>query len=153
LKLLLDNGADVSSRNHSGWTPLISVAGLKRNAPQVRPQIRIKVCRLLFSHDVDIHSRATDNLTALHRAVSSVKDAAVDELLLKHGTDTSLATQTGDCDLHRAFRMTASDERSWACRKVERLSAESLEVVRLLLEYRYGSVVEARGNKLRTPMF
>jgi hypothetical protein len=150
VKLLRDNGAEVSSRNNSGWTPLISVACLNENTPQLRPQTRIEVCRLLLYHGVDINACATDDLTALHRAVSA-KDTAVVKFLLKNGADTSLATQTGESALHRACRMTAADERSWVCRKAERLSAESLEVVRLLLEY--GAFVGARDNKGRTPIF
>jgi ankyrin repeat protein len=150
LKLLLDNGTNIASRNIDGWTPLISVTGLNKFYPKVQAQNRIEVCRILVSCGAGVNARARDGTTALHRAVSA-KDAAVIKFLLEKGADTALVTKTGESALHCACKMAAGDSQSWAGSVSERLTAESLEPVRLLLEY--GANVEARDMKGRTPLF
>jgi ankyrin repeat protein len=150
LKLLLDSGANIASRNIDGWTPLISVTGLNRFYPKVQPQKRVEVCRMLVSCGAEVNAQARDGTTVLHRAASA-KNAAVIKFLLEDGADTTLVTVTGESALHCACKTAAGDSQSWACSVPERLAAESLEPVRLLLEH--GANVEAQDRKGRTPLF
>ena len=150
LKLLLDSGANIASRNIDGWTPLISVAGLNICHPKVQPQKRVEVCRMLVSCGAEVNAQARDGTSVLHRAASA-KDAAVIKFLLENGADTTLVTETGESALHCACKTAAGDPQSWACSVPERLAAESLEPIRLLLEH--GANVKARDKKGRTPLF
>lgn len=150
LKTLLQSGATVASKNNLGWTPLIAVAGNNEYSPQIPPQNRVEVCRLLFSHGSDINSRANDGLTALHRAVAS-KDNAVVKFLLENGADVTLLTEKGQSALHFAC-MAAVDENSmWGDAYPDLLIPAVLQNIRLLISH--GADLETRDIEGRTPLF
>jgi ankyrin repeat protein len=150
LKILLESGATVTSRNRLGWTPLIATAGNNEWNPEMTPENRVEVCRLLLSHGSDINARANNGLTALHRAVAS-KDNAVARLLLENGADVSLLTEKGQSALHFAC-MAAVDENSmWGDIYPDLLIPAVLQNIRLLLSH--GANLETSDDQGRTPLF
>jgi ankyrin repeat protein len=76
VKTLIEFGADVHRTNKLGHTPLICTTRTNGSYPDIQPENRVEVCRLLISHGANINACGTDGLTALHSAVSC-KDAAV----------------------------------------------------------------------------
>jgi ankyrin repeat protein len=150
LKILLQSGATVTSKNNLAWTPLIAIAGNNEYSPQIPPQNRVEVCHLLLSHGSDINARANNGLTALHRAVAS-KDNAVAKLLLENGADVTLLTEKGQSALHFAC-MAAVDENSiWEDAYPDLLIPAVLQNIRLLLSH--GADLETGDIQGRTPLF
>ena len=92
--LLLAHGADVNSRDQSGWTPLMRAA-MKGH---------VEAVRVLLNHGAEVNAQENGEAwTALHWATAR-GHADVVALLLSHGADYSLRTQDGMTPLMLAMK-------------------------------------------------
>jgi ankyrin repeat protein len=92
VKLLLDEGADVNSKDDSGWTSLSrpSVSGNKT------------VVKLLLDKGADINSKDDSGSTPLSKAAARGREAIV-KLLLDKGADVNPKTNSGGTPLLQAI--------------------------------------------------
>lgn len=89
IKLLLDRGAEVDTRDHLGRTPL-----------HLGPWFGPDVVKSLLENGANISARDKDGSTPLHTAVRYSKD--VTEALLKKGADVDAKDNNGSTPLHIA---------------------------------------------------
>ena len=87
--LLIQQGADVNSRNSEGWTPLNGASG----------NGHLKVVRLLIDNGADVHSPNDKGRTPLHSTTS----VDIVKLLLQSGADFNLHDNDGMTALDLAF--------------------------------------------------
>ena len=91
VKLLIEEGADVTSLTSAGCTPLHYAAA----AAVAHPKQQAAVARTLIAEGVDIDARTEDGLTALYTA-ATILAADVIQVLLEAGADTSLSATNAD---------------------------------------------------------
>lgn len=81
---LLDDGADINSRDQSGWTPLLWAISRGQT----------DIVKLLLEKDADVNARAARGWTALMEAANRGHLGTV-KLLLDKGADASLRHEYG----------------------------------------------------------
>ncbi|NQT36163.1 MAG: ankyrin repeat domain-containing protein [Planctomycetes bacterium] len=102
VKLLLDLGADVESRDRRGNSALIYEA-------EARPAIRSAVVRLLLDAGADVNAHGQNGMTALMHAAMHDDPTAV-ALLLGAGADVHAADKAGWTALMHATRRNRGHE-------------------------------------------
>lgn len=90
MKLLLDNGADVSAKNRRGSTPLHWAIADEAKT------------RLLLERGALIDAKQADGRTPVYQAASAANANAVLKLLMDKGADANLATANGQTPLMAA---------------------------------------------------
>lgn len=102
VKLLLEAGIDVNSRDRDGETVLFRAA-CRGSTP---------IIELLLHHGADINlQNGTHNSTALH-AAAKCGDVAVVQTMLAHGSDINAQTGNGSTALHLALQHADLDTAS-----------------------------------------
>ncbi len=86
VRLLLDRGADVNSKDQDGVTPLMCVRD-------------VKIAELLISRGADVKAKSKDGRTALSR--QSAYNDALTVLLIEHGADVNCKDEYGRTMLHK----------------------------------------------------
>ncbi|MDE0705604.1 MAG: ankyrin repeat domain-containing protein [Rhodospirillaceae bacterium] len=124
VKFLLDAGANVSSRDNRGYTPLHYAAANSNNP---------RIIRLLLRRGASVNALNNLGSSPLHFAALGNPDPIISELLLKNGADfQSRSRATGGTPLHSAAQ-------NW-----------SVPVLKLILEW--GSDVTATDSNGATPL-
>jgi ankyrin repeat protein len=92
LRLLLEHGADVHSRDKDGRTPLHDLVWGGESFKGDRPDI----ARLLLKHGANVNARDNKYRTALHVAVSERPDLLdIIRILLEYGADVDAKDEDG----------------------------------------------------------
>jgi ankyrin repeat protein len=115
-RILLDRGANPSSENGEGETPLNLVS--QGNHADERG---IGIARLLLERGVDVNARTKKNVVPLHWAAHKGRLTIV-QALLDHGANVDVETEWGDTALHQVSRGDCD-------------SQEHVGIARLLLEH------------------
>jgi len=159
IRVLLDNGADIHSRSHQGWTPLHKASWLP-DEEMVRLLVEEGadiaavddhgstplhtaaftgdhgVISFLLQRGANVHARRTDNgTTPLHEAAQQAKPAAI-SLLLENSADLEARDIFGQTPLHCA---------AWSG-TFGPLGA----VIQLLIDK--GAYIEAKDDRGMTPL-
>ena len=159
IRVLLDNGADIHSRNRQGWTPLHKASWLP-DEELVRLLVEEGadiaavddhgstplhtaaftgdhgVVSFLLEMGANVHARRTDNRTTpLHEAAEQARPAAI-SLLLENGADLEARDKFGQTPLHCAASSGT----------LEPLGA----VIQLLIDK--GACIEAKDDRGMTPL-
>lgn len=155
VKLLLDNGANIESKDLHGWTPLMHtvVAG------------RTRTLHLLLDRGADIKSLDKSGRSALQLAAEThhsdivkvllERGAIVDEKDLSGRTALLRAAECGSPHVVKLLleRGASVEQKDLAGRSALHICAiarvVSTDVVRLLMEY--GAVIDSRDSEGRTP--
>jgi ankyrin repeat protein len=86
IKLLLEKGANLNSRNEFGETPLYVCVENSSNKPQFIPTINI-----LLEKGADINTQNNENWTPLHYVVSK-NNLTITKFLVEKGSDLMMKT-------------------------------------------------------------
>lgn len=99
VKLLLEHGADVNSRNNYGESPLYCAVKSKND----------RIVKFLLKNRADVNDRRNDGSTALHGAIE-IADMNILHILLEHKADINAKDDKGKSPLSHAI-ITIDD--SW----------------------------------------
>ena len=123
IKLLIENGADIESKNDSGKTPLQLAAFIKN----------LDAMKLLIEKGADIESKDSDTgQTSLHEA-TLLRRLNVMKLLIEKGADIESKNSIGQTPLHIAT------------------SSSGLDAMKLLIEK--GADIESKNRIRKTPLY
>ncbi len=114
VKFLVDNGADVDSRNYDGSTPLHGAVEYLITGQMRMPMrsIDIKLTRFLLDHGADVNAVNNNGETPLHIAVSNgyLEHA---KLLLKAGSTVTVRDKAGATLFHAACGNRHPETAEW----------------------------------------
>ena len=122
VKLLLDNGADITARNKGGFTP-ITYAAYSTMYP--------RVIELLVQYGADPNDTGDADFSPLHVAGMFNPNPLIAEALLQQGANLEFRNKSGETPMHLA-------------------TAWNAPVLEVLLEH--GGNIEARDEKGDTPL-
>ena len=99
VKLLLDHGANINSRNNYGESPLYCAVQSKND----------RIVKFLLKKGADVNDKRNDGRTALHGAVE-IEDMNIIHILLEHEADINIKDDKGKSPLALAI---ITIEESW----------------------------------------
>ena len=136
LQLLLDNGADVNTKDNEGKTPLNMV--ISRTDLSGRT---MELLQLLLDNGADVNTKDNEGETPLNMVISrtdlSGRTMELLQLLLDNGADVNTKDNEGETPLNMVISRTD-------------LSGRTTELIQLLLDN--GADVNTKDNEGKTPL-
>jgi len=125
VKILIQLGVDVDSRNHNGWTPLYGA--VNNGYPDV--------IKALVESGADVNAKDENGEIPIHIAVFKDYPDVV-KVLIELGADINGKKNNGETPLHEATYWSHPNE---------------IEIIRILVEF--GADVNAKDKYGRTPLY
>ena len=96
VRLLVEHGADVNTKNSNGWTPLQVSCSMDMD--------RLEIAKILIQNGADLDSKSNDGETALHESCCFGRWLATKLLMVENGADVNARCKDETTPLHKACR-------------------------------------------------